>query len=315
MKKKLNLALSGHFKFIATKPDGSQRVLADWFDNLILDSGLNRLGTAGVMDRCQVGSGNTAPANGQTGLVALEATTTTIQSTLAGTDTPTNTYAWVRRTFRFSAGAAEGNLSEVGVGWSDGLFSRALIKDEGGDLTTITVLADEALDVVYELRAYPEMSDQVVNITISGTEYEFTIRPVRFSGNHGSGNREWPVQLMSLIDNGAVNAGAGGGASGWYAYDDTASRAAVTAASCGGVNTVSSGSADNSSSFRSSYSDNSYEREMRNVFGLAAGGDDFGGFVVLTPVGNYQIVVDPVIPKDATKILTLDYTIAWARRA
>jgi hypothetical protein len=54
---------------------------------------------------------------------------------------------------------------------------------------------------------------------------------------------------------------------------------------------------------------------MRNVFGLAAGDAAFGGFDVLTPVGNYQVLVDPPLPKDGSKVLTLDYKVSWARRS
>lgn len=310
----IHLGLEGRFKFVATKLDGSQRVLADWHENLILDAGLERLGTDGVWDRCYVGAGNTAPAAGQTALVSPVASTTNVTAIAGGTNTPTNTYCFARQTYRFAAGVAAGNLSEVGVGWATGLFSRALIKDEEGDPTTITVLSDEFLDVTYEARMYPVMTDQVFTVTINGTPYEFTARPVRFSGNHGSGNLEWPTRLAALLSNGMIAAGGGAGASAMQAYGTDASLAAVTASSINGTQLVSNGSTGNASNFIGSYASGSYERSIRTTFGIAAGSSAFGGFVVISYCGDYQMVVDPPLPKDGTKVLTLDFTVSWGRR-
>lgn len=318
MKPNLSLGLSGHFKFVATKPDGTQRVLADWFSNLILDSGLNRLGSGGAWDRCQVGSGSTAPAVGQTALTTLVATTTTVQSTVAGTNTPTNTYAYARRTYRFAAGTATGNLSEVGIGWAaagGGLFSRALITDGGGAPTTITVLADEVLDVIYEIRAYPTLTDQTFNLTIASVAYTFTVRPVRFSGDQSSGNKEWPVQLVALMTSGATDPAASGSPGSMHATASGSTLAAITASAPTGTNLVSPSTSGNSAAFTAAYVNNSYQRTIRNTFGLTAGSASFGGFVILSNLGDWQATVSPVIPKDATKILTLDYTIGWARKS
>jgi hypothetical protein len=59
----------------------------------------------------------------------------------------------------FRSGVAAGNISEVGLGWDNSnLWNRALIKDANGDPTTITVLSDEYLDVVSEVRDYPAQS-------------------------------------------------------------------------------------------------------------------------------------------------------------
>lgn len=56
-------------------------------------------------------------------------------------------------------GVAAGNLSEVGMGWGNSnLWNRALIKDINGNPTTITILSDEYLDVVSEIRIYPTPS-------------------------------------------------------------------------------------------------------------------------------------------------------------
>lgn len=311
MNPKIHIALSGHYKIVATKKDGSKRTLADWFENLILDGGLNRLGTGGAWSQAQVGSGNTAPAEGQTALTTLVATTTSIQGTAAGTNTPTDTYAWARRTYRFAEGVAAGNLSEVGIGWAGGLFSRSLIKDELGNPTTITVLSDEALDIIYEIRAYPTMTDQTVVLNISGTNYTFTIRPAFFSGDQTS-TTQWPWQLMQLMNSGAV--GTGEYYLGWAAYGNGASLGAVTG-NIGGTLVVGAGDANVSSTYREAYANNSYQRLCRVRFGLNAGSVAFGGLCLSSLLGHYQMTVSPNLPKDATKVFSLDYTLSWARKA
>lgn len=306
----LKIGLEGRFKFTAVRPDGTERILADWHQNLILDSGLNRIGTGGCWDRCQVGTGTTTPAEGQTALAAPLATTSTVQGTQGGTDTPTNTYAWVQRVYRFGVGVAAGNLTEVGVGWATGLFSRTLIKDSGGTPTSITVLADEYLDVTYEIRAYPTMTDQTFSgVDISGTPYTFTVRPGQFSGN-ASNSGTWPADLSAMMSAGVTSVG--GTSFGLSAYGSGAALAAVTGL-ISGTQTVSSSSTTHA--FRSSYVENSFKREVRATFGLTAGTAPFGGFYLSSSMGTYQMVVSPNIPKDDTKVLTLDIDVSWARKA
>lgn len=307
---KLNIGLEGRYKLVATKADGSQRVLADWFENLILDSGLNRLGQGAAWDQAQVGTGSTAPANGQTSLAALLATSTNVTTTVAGTNAPTNTYAWARRTYRFVEGAAAGNLTEVGIGWSGSLFSRSLIKDELGNPTTITVLSDEVLDVVYEIRMYPSMSDQTVELTINSTPYEFTIRPALFSGDQ-TNTCQWPWIVTALMSNGVTVTNYL--YLGWAAYGSDAALDAITGL-IGGTQVVPSSHSAIINSFTAPYANNSFQRECRTRFGLDAGSVAFGGFLVTTNLGTYQVVVDPPLPKDNTKVFSLDFVLSWSRK-
>ena len=292
---KLTAQVAGRFRLTATRPDGTVRVLADWFDNLITDGGLNRLGTGAVAEKCRVGSGNTTPANGDTALVTQVAEAD-IYSFTDGYDSVGNLYGYRRNVYRFSTGSAAGNLSEVGVGWAGGaLFSRALIKDGGGAPTTITVLADEILDVVYELRIYRPSADVDTGITISGVSYTCTVR----AANMGS----WrPNTLMQY--------GAGGDGNqlvqGW---GTDAALGAVTGQpsgtmNVGGVYAVTQGS----------YSSGSYQRAFRVVVGIASGTSAIKALIFYTPCGIYQMLVAPNIPKDATNRLTLDFNISWARR-
>lgn len=198
----LNFGFAGRFDLVARKvamgEDGSpllengnnvltgeSRNLAS-FENLILDSGLNRLGTGSVIDGACVGTGTTVPENSQTSLGSLLRVTTTEQSRteLSGSTTAPY-YAECRIVYRFAAGTAAGNLSEVGLGWGvntsantiSGLWCRALIKDNAGNPTTITVLSDEVLDIVYTLQLHPPASDITGTFNLSGEAYQYTLRP------------------------------------------------------------------------------------------------------------------------------------------
>jgi len=148
------------FKLVVRKKaDDSIVKETDFFHNLVLDAGLNRMSVGSWADRCCVGSGNSTPSVTQVALQSFIASTTTYNISDSGLVTTSPCYLWARRTWRFAVGVATGNISEVGLGWSNtNLWNRALVKDINGNPTTITVLSDEYLDVVSEIRVYPAES-------------------------------------------------------------------------------------------------------------------------------------------------------------
>ncbi len=198
---------AGWFKIEATRPDGTRRVLADWFPNLILNGGLDRMGeNADYLNWCQVGSGSTAPVATQTALVNRIAGTDVRQANVNGAQASAPYYGWYRRTFRFARGVAAGNLSEVGVGWAStgSLFSRALILDGGGNPTTITVLSDEVLDVTYELRRYPGTVDLTGTVVLDGVTHNWVSRAAgvtdsRYWARAGIMALDWAVSFNGDI--------------------------------------------------------------------------------------------------------------------
>jgi len=292
-------SLAGRFKMEAIKLDGTRRLVADWFDNLILDQGLNRLGTGPVISYVHVGSGATAPVAANTAMQTFVAATNT-QTTGAvdGTQPTPPYYGWRRWVFRFPAGAAAGNLSEVGVGWATGanLFSRALILDGVGVPTTKTVLSDEYLDVTYELRLYPPTVDQTFQLTIGGIVYDFTLRAANVTSNN------WHVNTLAStfgVDN--------NGAFSMNPYPGP----------IGTITQLPSGSAAAGGSLiLNAYSNNSLKRTGKFTFGLTAGNvpGGIGAFSLTSPIGAFQVGVTPVIPKDATKVFTMDVEYTWARK-
>lgn len=299
---KIHTTAAGRFLMEAFRVDaegnevpGSRRVAAKWFPNLITDNGLNRMGAASdYLSVCMVGSGSTAPANTDTSLQSQVASTGTVNSTTTGNNASPR-YGWKRRTYRFAAGAAAGNLSEVGVGYSTTeVFSRALILDGGGNPTTITVLADEVLDVSYELRFYISEADVPFSVDISGVTYACVVRPS--SINEAIGDQ--------IGDSISVNTF--GRANGISAYE-TQTLGAVTGAPGGPEFQVDWAN--------SSYSAGTFYRTTVVTAGLnqANTATGIGSLRVDNTFCDWQMNFTPKIPKDATKVLTLNVRSSWGR--
>lgn len=291
--------LAGFFKIEAFKPGQYRRVLADWFPNLILDAGLNRMGTGTWLSAVQVGTDNTPPSISDTGLFGYVAGSSTTQSTSSGVSGSAPWYGFVGRTYRFGAGDAAGNLAEVGAGWATSgasLFSRALIVDQFGSPTTITVLGDEYLDVSYQIRLYSPNVDSTYSISISGSPYDLTTR-----ASVASSSSYW-TPGVGLVDDNPV-----------YSLNSFAAWDGAL----GTVTQLPSGTnvSDSLNLSPLSYSNNSFQKDFTVVVGLNDGNGT--GFInttlVQTTIGAFQNFYDPDIPKDSSSVLTLNYRVSWAR--
>lgn len=297
----------GYFTLEAKKlaPDGtviSSRTLAGPFPNIITDQGLDRMGdNGGWMTNCQVGSGNAAPSATDTSLETWVAGVGSIFSNTSSTQTTSSPYyARQVNVYRFGTGAAAGNLSEVGVGWGTSgstLYSRALILDGGGSPTTITVLSDEVLDVTYEWRVYPPMTDATGSISISGVSYDYTLRAAATSIYKGPGPG-WGV------------ASPGGSDSGYSNFGNTAYTGAI-----GAITGTPSGATGNAPARTDlSYTSSSLYRDVQHVYGLTTVTVSIRSLTFSFGWNSYQIEFDPVIPKTNANQLTLVFRHSWARR-
>jgi hypothetical protein len=303
-----NTELSGWWKLSAVKKDtGVARELTDWFPNIITDVGLNRMGTAtDTLGFCGVGTGSTAPTAADTGLVAaVGARTGSIINATSGSQASEPYYGWVNRTYRFGEGVAEGNLSEIGIfnaSTSGIMWSRALILDGLGDPTTITVLDDEYLDATYQLRIYPPLTDIEDEIIIGGVTYNYTLRASSVTGTN------WhPSPYTGGLGGGGVQSTSWHTAHAGVIGSITSSPAGVTS----GVSQV----------LLASYADTSLERAYTLTWDLVTG--NIGGIRSVTTsvgqntpstCGRFQIDFGAAIPKDGTKILSLEFKHAWGRR-
>ncbi len=290
--------LAGRFRLVVSGPDGSvRRELA--FDNLILDAGLNRLGTDAAIAFCAIGTGTAAPAISQTVLQAQSQNTSTIISSTA-TNSGASTPRWTGQIyqFRFAIGSLNGNYSEIGVGWSTTLmYARALIVDGGGAPTTITVGAGEQLDVYYERRVYPPAGDVVTTNSIGGVSTTVTVR-----SQNSANSTVWDASSYPHYNQ-------GGNPLGTFCEAYNGAIGAVT-----GVPSGTSGAP--SSASNSAYSNNSYTRNVVVTFAPAeavlAGG--ITAAVCRFKMAALQVGFSPAIAKTSLNTLVLTYTTSWARR-
>lgn len=296
---------AGLYKIEAIRPNGKRRMLADWFPNLITDVGLDDIGyaTGTQLSACVVGTGGATPTNSDTALQAQIASTTTVQSNTSGSQPSAPYYGWRTRVYRFAVGAAAGNLAEVGIKTNTGggkLFSRALILDGGGSPTTITVLSDEILDVTYQLRLYPLLTDITGTIDIGGTDYDFTARAAN-------------VDDGPFAPDSALYAGLGG---------PSATECTVFTGAIGAITGNPSGSsAAGATQVQAAYTPNSLFRDATFSFGLNNGNVSGGFLSVLVTLGfgvnmgRMQVEFDAPVPKDNTKVMSLTFRHSWARKS
>lgn len=185
MELQADVRLEGRYVLTAGKIDGSgSRDLG--FGNLITNNGLDMIGTeANFMAYCQVGCGTAEPNITDTALTVFHKSTSLIQVQEVVTTSCTYPFIITRsKTFRFAAGVITSPISEVGVGSSTSsgnLFSKALIKDVLGNPTTITLSADEYLDVTYFLDLTIRHEDKVSTLLLNGQEKTVTLRPYRLN--------------------------------------------------------------------------------------------------------------------------------------
>lgn len=299
---KPRVGMAGRYQLIVRDAWGVEKRRTPWFDNIILDAGLNRWGTGNPILGGAIGTGTSAPVATQTAL-DTQSTYTTTTGTGHNTDTAVGTSPYNNsRTFVFrtALGALNGNYSEVGVGWASGsMFSRALILDGGGTPTTISVGAAEQLDIVYQLQVFPPLVDTSNLVNISGVDYTVTGR-AQFAGSLGG--LAWPVSglaatLAVTSINGAANAYSG-------------ALGAITA------NPSGTSTSNGSSAVVGAYVNNSLSRTGRSTLALAEGNVS-GGIKSTSFFWNFaafQYEFSPILPKNNTKTLTLDYSVTWARR-
>lgn len=304
----LKVSLSGRYTLIKGSESRGEHVIAE-FDNLITNGGLNRMGSTTnplILHFCQVGTGSTAPAFTDTSLANRFASHSSIESTTNTLATESNPYVETSRRYRFNAGVFDNTvISEVGIGWAStgSLFSRALILDGEGDPTTITLLDDEYLDVVYTLRLHIPLTDVTGTITINTIDYDYTLRASKAAnwlsvggGGAGIGNLDFRVIKDVAGYNGNIRPSI------WTNSDPSGTE----------------------NSFTTDTATASYVGGFTNTFPPVTAGLNSCNFAeglvsVYFEIGNavedirFQAQFDPPIPKTASQIFTLTVSVSWGR--
>tara|TARA_B100002049_G_scaffold146858_1_gene109168 strand:- start:15567 stop:16445 length:879 start_codon:yes stop_codon:yes gene_type:complete len=277
----LNLNYSGRFKAEILKDNEVVRESC-WSDNIVVNNYLNNIasdsGNTGGIGSIAVGTGTTAPAATDTALVnQIGTTSNSVDSSSTNQVTVVPYYASDSYTFIFNIGEVSGNITEVSANtFSGGIASRALFRDEFGDPTSVTVLADEQLRVTYEMRL--TIPDTDVLATVNG--YNLTIRPSSASGT------AWSPGL-SIIDSTANP------------------RITAYSGPIGDFTAFPSGTQAGASSVTvEPYVVDSFQREFTYTWDTARANFDIQSFRSYQSVA-FQIGVDPVIPKTSNDLLSL----------
>lgn len=313
--------IAGRFKLRKGKTIGGKEVVTGetgWFNNIITNNGKNDFadtlfGTISAYAHC--GTGTTAEAAGDTALETFVASTNSVVSSSESVQSTAPYYSKMVKTFRFGVGAAEGNISEVGISTqatTGDLFSRSLVKDGGGSPTTITVLSDEWLDVTYEFRVYPDgvtaggaAEDATGTISISGTNFDYTLRACNVNN------------VTFLPASGAIGQYKKNGVSFGFAYGSDGALGAVTATPTGSSQDNITDSA--SSAANATYSNGTYNRDITWTCALTDGNVSGGirCFYYITGMGAFQVQLaatsgGATLSKDNTKVWTWVSNLAWA---
>lgn len=295
MRIKVRCEVRGFFKLVATDAAGRQRVLSDWFPNLITNGGLEQIGTtSNWLSGCYVGSGNTAPTDADTHLATLVGSTTTITGTSASVLATTPYYGSRVNTYLFGPGVATGTLAEIGVGASaTALFSRALILDGMGNPTTVTVLAGESLTAFYEFRNYPPLTDITGSVTINGVSTAYVMR----AANAGSSVWE-PSSLGDLDGPSLVTAFSG-------------LIGAITAQPSGTSGAETSGADP-------AYTPGTHLNTRNSVFASAAANFTIESFLIACgqingSMGQFQLGLTPPLAKSSSNSLAMTVQKSWTR--
>jgi hypothetical protein len=178
-----NIGMSGMYQ-ITVRRHGFITHQTPWFDNLILNQGLDILGTSssvassatGVFNYCQVGTGTSVPTATQTKLdnyLANTSSTVFVSNTSSGAPLYKRTAI---TNYVFGQGAIIGTISEIGIGWAttDKLFSRALITDSGGAPTPLTLTSIDQVTVSYGLTYVPDLGVGSGSVVLDGVTYPYT---------------------------------------------------------------------------------------------------------------------------------------------
>lgn len=302
----VHAGMKGFYRLEVRRPDGTVREtgVAPEFPNLILDSGLDLYGQqSGWLGTCRVGAGSTPPAVTDTNLESQISTTTDIVTESGGNSGVSPYYVFQVNTYRFAEGTAAGNISEVGVGSSTILFSRALVLDSGGTPTSITVLPDEVLDVTYELRYYIEETDDTGTITFTGGiggTYDYIFR-----ASEADNSANWAINKDG--EKGIIASFIANITGSWRFY--TGDIGQITGSPSGSY-------VDSADSVTpSAYVNGSYEQNFTVGLNLTSGNDPAGlrSLTGTMGMGFYQLQFDPAIPKTSDDTLSMVVKHTWGR--
>lgn len=301
----IDLGMRGHWVLRAFNVlTGQWRELAS-FPNMITNSGKDLIATADYITRCQVGTDGTPPAAGQTSVIALADSTTSIQSTTYGSASSAPYYYRVTKVFEFAARTSAVNIAEITVGSTSAMLSRAQIKDLSGNPTSISLLVGDVLVATYVFDVYLLSGDTVLTGRTMGI----------WSGDITIRNAYAVNSNPNILGQAFNKAGPTDGA----AYPSVASNGGCRVYN-GAIGIETAWPSGTSADFNTdwavlgSYVAGSYSRTLR--LNAATGQGNLSGGIsaiaITTKLGAFQFGFSPALPKTSSRVMTLDFTVSWS---
>lgn len=222
---KVGPRVKGRFKLRAMKGDIIMRE-TPWCPNIIVngafDFWLQNASDVGIRGFV-AGAGTSTP----------QPTDTELQSFLGGGGSIQE--SWVTRNTTVSPrsitvgvrilaneGAVVGNVAEIALtrgspSSSAPIINRARVVDEMGNPTTVTVLSDEFLEVIYEITLYAidgATGTLTINIDGTPTNFDYEIRPINMNNTTW-----WGISGQTFNPSGLLGVGTGSSGQGCYVTD------------------------------------------------------------------------------------------------
>lgn len=305
MSAQIHVGMSGEYRLIIKRGDGTEEDTG-WFKNLILNTGLDKLGNGdqsgpgfeSVYQWCKVGTGSTTPAVTDISLENQLGSATYFEAVRTNSGAPNYKAQHVIR-YDFGIGQIIGNIAEIGVGWTSGngtLFSRALLLDGSGNPTTISLTSFDQLRAYYRLNFAPSTDTSVGSITLGSTTYGYSLL------HQSIGTFDPPPYGFAFAGYGAD----------MPAYGGPYTLGAITGTPSGGIFAgLQSGRS------AATYISGNYYLDVTMTFGAGVGNVPGGltgfNFNVSGSENSYQIAFDTPIPKDDTKTFTITIRNSWGR--
>lgn len=191
-----------------------------WQDNMILDQGFVQLivsssyTTPIAFSSMGVGSSSQAVQPTDTGLISPIAFTPFAAGGVTHGWDADGGFGWSRVSRSFARGAAAGNVSELTTGYAannTSAMARALVRDEMGNPTTITVLSDEVLTITWEWRKWWTVSQpHDIEYLVDGVPHTTTVsykqNLATSQGSLGNGGVA-PMRMQLISSSGGVFVG------------------------------------------------------------------------------------------------------------
>ena len=318
-----NMGMTGEFRVVVKRADGSTKIDTGYQKNLILNQGLDFFGGGNGIDMmayCVIGSGNSQPSYTQNKLdTAVLGVSGTEYSTKddynASTDGGLYKTNKVKK-YSFSE-LSNVNISELGLASTYNntttyfLCTRALIKDNQGNPTTITVLSGEILEIYYKLWIVYDVTDKTGTLSLldgvgGSTAYNYIARLAGVGGTNIGGSAKYGNGTVGL----ALSAGAGNNSHAVY----NGEIGAITGSPSG----TSSELISSSSVSTAAYILGSYKLQLTWSLSISEANFAIRSALFYTKMAFWQIrfgsvANDSPIVKTDTQTLTIPIEISWGR--